>query len=77
MFPGKPGRTATHMMIGLAHNGRFWTLHILESDRNGIWRPITAGPVPGQKTSCIRNRRDEHEAKDKEQKGRKGAAASA
>ncbi len=43
-FRGRPRRTATHMMIGPALDGRFWTVHILETAKPGIWRPITGWP---------------------------------
>jgi hypothetical protein len=43
-FRGKPNRTATHMMIGQAIDGRFWTVHLLKTSKEGIWRPITGWP---------------------------------
>lgn len=54
VFPGKPARTATHMMIGPAQDGRFWTLHILESHRIGIWRPITGWPSSASETKLYK-----------------------
>jgi hypothetical protein len=43
-FPNKRGRRAAIMMIGPAIYGEFWTIPIVESDEDGIWRPITGWP---------------------------------
>jgi hypothetical protein len=40
-FANKRGRKAAIMMIGPAIYGEFWTIPIVESDEDGIWRPIT------------------------------------
>jgi hypothetical protein len=47
-FRGKTGRTATHAMIGPARDDRCWTVHILETAKPGVWRPITGWPSTGQ-----------------------------
>lgn len=53
-LPGKPLRTATNAMIGPALDGRFWTAHILETAKAGIWRPITGWPSTKQQIGLYR-----------------------
>jgi hypothetical protein len=53
-FRGKTGRTATHAMIGPALDGRWWTVHILETAKPGVWRPITGWPSTGQETALYK-----------------------
>ena len=45
LVPNKPGRSASHLMIGPDSNGRLWTIVIvLMDDDLGLWRAITGWP---------------------------------
>lgn len=43
-FLNRPGKTGTHIMIGPDANRRFWTIILLETPTEGLWRPITGWP---------------------------------
>jgi len=47
IFFGNPpadNRSGTHLMIGPASDGRFWTIVIVMTHEPGVWRPITGWP---------------------------------
>jgi hypothetical protein len=40
-FMNMPGRTATHVMVGMDGRGRVLFIPMYETDDIGIWRPVT------------------------------------
>jgi uncharacterized DUF497 family protein len=40
-FRNKVGRTGSHMMIGHDESQKFWTVILLPTSTEGLWRPIT------------------------------------
>ena len=52
----RPGRSASHHMIGPDDQGRFWTVAVLETEVDWLWRPITGWPSTN---SEIRRYREE------------------
>lgn len=67
-FPNKLGRRAAIMMIGPAIYGEFWTIPIVASDEDGIWRPITGWPSEPSEVSLYNNalrRADRARSRDK------------
>jgi hypothetical protein len=41
-FLNQPNRTGTHVMVGPDLEGRFFLISIEPTQREGVWRPVTA-----------------------------------
>lgn len=49
VFTNRPGRSATHLMVGPDGLGQCWTVAILlVDDSRKLWRPITGWPSTGK-----------------------------
>lgn len=46
--PPAGNRSGSHLMIGPAASGRFWTIVLVMVDDAGVWRPITGWPSTGK-----------------------------
>lgn len=50
LFQNRPGRAASHLMIGPDATGRLWTIALVQiDDELALWRPVTGWPSAGNK----------------------------
>lgn len=53
----RKGRTGTHAMLGPSTEGRFWTIKLKRTSREGVWRPITGWPSTNSEISSYQDAR--------------------
>lgn len=53
----RKGRTGTHAMVGPSADGRSWTVKMIRTNRQGVWRPITGWPSTNSEIRSYRSSR--------------------